>query len=311
LHEGESVSPALLRYFATHHGIAATADLVALGLTPNQIRTLVSSGVCERLRRNVYRFIGVPQSYEQRAAAACASAPDVVISHKSAGRLWGLRKCQTEQMHALTGVGSHRKLPGVVIHWSQLVPSDVVQRADGIRLTSPTRTLFDLGKVLNDPDLESVVEQALRLGMTNVAALQSIRARLQSPGRNGSAGLGHILDARQPGAKPADSHLELRVERAIKRAGLPRPIRQQQFTLDNGTSIRVDFYWPDLALVLEVDHDEWHGSRRDRAADKWRDRQVQRLGVDTIRVTDSDVEERMDQWIADLRVIINARSRAL
>jgi len=305
------VPPALLRYFATHHGIAATDDLVALGLTPNQIRGLVSSGACERLLRNVYRFIGTPDSYEQRVAATCAAGRDVVISHKSAGRLWGLRRCLTEQVHAVIGVERHRHLPGVVIHRSLVAPSDVVHRADGIRLTTVTRTLFDLGKVLNDADLESAVEHGLRLGLTDLDDLRSIRSRMQSSGRKGSAALGRILDARPLHARPPDSNLELRVERAIMQAGLPRPLRQQAFVPESGTTIRVDFYWPELALVLEVDHDEWHGSRRDRSVDKWRDRQLKRIGIDTVRVTDSDVDERLEQVIADMRVIITADSRAL
>jgi very-short-patch-repair endonuclease len=118
---------------------------------------------------------------------------------------------------------------------------------------------------------------------------------------------GRLLDSRTSEAKPADSHLELIVERAIKQAGLPKPVRQHRFVVEGGMFIVVDFYWPEFAVALEVDHDEWHGSRRDRAVDKWRDRQLQRRGVNTVRVTDIDGGERLDQVIDDLRVIIAAR----
>ncbi|MCU1344748.1 MAG: hypothetical protein JWL70_1014, partial [Acidimicrobiia bacterium] len=93
-----SLSPAVLQFFASHHGIASRTDLVLLGLSPDEIRHLAASGTCERTRRNVYRFVGMPRSYEQRAAAACAASLKVSISHPSAGRLWGLRRCLTEDM---------------------------------------------------------------------------------------------------------------------------------------------------------------------------------------------------------------------
>jgi very-short-patch-repair endonuclease len=202
-------------------------------------------------------------------------------------------------------------LPGVVVHRCHLIdPADIVVRPDGIRLTSVPRTLFDLATVLRDETLESVVEQALRLQLTDVGELRRIGQRLRTQGRNGSARFGRLLDTLSPTARPVESDLELIVERALVHAGLPRPIRQHPFTLSNGSSIRVDFYWPEFALVLEVDHDEWHGSREDRAADKQRDRHLQRVGVQTVRITDGDVATRLAEVINDLFAIIAHRSRA-
>src|SRR3954454_12337373 len=113
-----SVGETLLQYFATHHGIVSTADLLELGLSPDQGLELAASGVCERMRRNVYRFVGMPQSYEQSAAAACAASAQVVISHPAAGRLWALRRCMTEMIYASIGGRTRLVLPGVRIHYS-------------------------------------------------------------------------------------------------------------------------------------------------------------------------------------------------
>ena len=300
------LSPAVLQYFATHQGVASAAQLANLGLSPDEIRGLADSGVCIRVRRGLYKFRGMPECYEQRCALTCAASDTATISHPTAGRLWDWRRCYTERIHATIEPHTRRKLPGVVIHRSNLVAADIVKRPDGIRLTSPTRTLFDLASILSRPDLESVLEQALRMGLTDLGKLEQIRTRLSSPGRKGSALFGQLLDGRST-AKSVDSHLELLVERALIAAGVPRPIRQQCFVVDDGTAIHVDFYWPEFALVLEVDHDEWHGSRRDRARDKWRDRQLKRQGIDTIRVTDTDVQDRMRRVIDDVRVIIAGR----
>ena len=48
---------------------------------------------------------------------------------------------------------------------------EIVQRPDGIRLTSPPRTLIDLARYLTDEALASAIESALHSGLCTVATL--------------------------------------------------------------------------------------------------------------------------------------------
>jgi hypothetical protein len=185
---------------------------------------------------------------------------------------------------------------------------DIVVRDDGIRLTTVTRTIFDLARVLSEHSLESVMEQALHDGLTDQASLVAIGERLRQQGRNGSALYGRLLKERSPRLTPVDSDLELRVDRALRRAGIPCPERQWEFTLPSGRNLRVDFYWPEAAVVLEVDHPTWHSDRLSLERDKWRDRQLSLLDILTVRVTEWDVDNRLDRVVWEVGSIIRRRS---
>jgi very-short-patch-repair endonuclease len=196
-------------------------------------------------------------------------------------------------------------LPDVVIHRSHRIePVDIVEGPDGIRYTSPPRTVFDLASVVSDEQLESIIEQVLHDGSVTIPTLLATAARLRQRGRNGSARFGRVIESRPAWLRPVDSDLELRVERAIVDAGLPRPLRQHPVWLPNGEMFRLDFYWPDQSEALEVDHVTWHGGKLDLTADKRRDRLMRQLGIHTTRITDDDVRHRMPSVIADLRAIL-------
>ena len=303
------LSPAVLQFFAAHHGIASRTDLRELGLTDGQIRHLVRTGRCERLRKGVYRLTSCPWTFESEAVAACAVAPDVFVSHRSAGRFGGLRKCQFERIEVSCPGPTKRGVPNAIVYRSHRIgPNDVVTRDDGIRLSSIERTVFDLASVLTDAQFESVVEQVLRDRLTDAAALAQIGERLRERGRDGSARFGRILESRSPGLQAVDSDLELRVDRALRRAGVPQAVRQHEFVLASGRAIRVDFYWPDSALVLEVDHSTWHSDRSSIDTDKWRDRQLALTGIVTVRVTERDVQTRLDQVVDEVGSLVRTRS---
>ncbi len=176
----------------------------------------------------VFRLGGAPQTSDQAAALACATGADVLVSHQSAGRVWGFRRLGPSQhLHVLFDGASHHFIPGAVVHRCHRIdPVDVVERPDGIRVTSPPRTVFDLAATFDDERLESVVEQVVHDGLATIPTLVATGARLRERGRKGSARFGRVLQSRPAWLKPVDSDLELIVERAIIAAGLPRPLRQ-------------------------------------------------------------------------------------
>ena len=253
-----------------------------------------------------YRLAGAPRTPAQAAALACAAGPDVVVSHVSAGRVWRFRRLGPDrQLHVLIAGQNHRRLPDTILHRSHRIDAvDVIERPDGIRVTSPPRTVFDLASTFDDERLESIIEQVAHDGLATIPTLVATGVRLRQRGRNGSARYGRVLQSRPAWLKPADSDLELVVERAIIAAGLPRPLRQEPIRLHTGAVIRPDFYWPSAAQVLEIDHVTWHGGKVDLTEDKRRDRLLRRLGINSNRVTDEDVRDRLPAVIDDLRAIL-------
>jgi hypothetical protein len=308
-----ALSPQICAWFASHHGVAHRSDLVRLGLTQGRIRRLVRDGVLVVETRTVYRLTAAPATDLQAAALACAAGTEVVVSHHTAARMWGFRRLGPDRrLHVTISGRSHRLVADAVRHRShRFATIDVVQRTDGIRLTSPMRTVFDLSAVRSDDAVLSMIEQLVHDGRCSIPDLYEVGRRLRERGRNGSARFGRVLQSRPEFLKPLDSDLELRVEQAILAAGLPRPERQAPIALPDGSTVHPDFFWPIEREALEIDHITWHGGKLDLTYDKWRDRQLRRVGVNVTRVTEDDVERDLPGLITDLRAILGTNSRAV
>src|SRR5439155_10620091 len=137
-----------------------------------------------------------------------------------------------------------RDMPGTVVHWSHRIdPVDIVERPDGTRVTSPPRTAFDLAWRLNDDRLASVLEQLLHEQMCTIPTLFATGRRLGERGRNGSDRFARVIQSRPAWMRPVASDLELRFERAVMAARLPRPLRQPAITLPDGRVVHPDFLW--------------------------------------------------------------------
>jgi hypothetical protein len=153
-----------------------------------------------------------------------------------------------------------------------------------------------------------LIEEIFRHQLCTFATMAMTLDRLRERGRNGSARFARVLASRPAWRKPPGSTLELRVENAILAAGLPRPERNVPIRLLTGDVIHPDFLWQPHRAVLEVDHVTWHGGGLDTAYDKWRDRQLARLGILSVRITDHDIDTRLAASIAELGEILRMRS---
>ena len=212
-------------------------------------------------------------------------------------------------MNLLVPYRYHPELDGVTVHRSITLPrADFVRRDDGIVLTSAVRTACDLAAVLDEDDLASVIEQVLDQHRIQYRTLRRTADALMGRGWPGSTRLRSVLDGREPGAAAHDSHLEVRLARALVRIGMPAPVRQFPVTILPGITVHGDLAYPDARLVIEVDHGTWHSG--DQAAlDKRRDRLVKLAGFDTVRVSDDDLRHRFDATVDEVAVLYRRAAR--
>ncbi len=305
-----ALTPLVLDWFAAHHGVANVPALMKLGMTRGQLRYLVDADVLLRHQRGVLVLRSAPTSIEQRAALTCASSTHVAIARVTAGLFWGYHGMRLGSLIDATSAGHQLRLPGVSLHRCDSLPvGDVVERTDGIRLTSPPRTVFDLAAQLDDEQLTALIEQVLRERRCTMPTLLAVGRRLCAPGRPGSGRFARVTSSRPSWLKPTGSRLELVVERALLKAGLPRPRRQHPVRLLDGSVVHPDFYWPDERVALEVDHETWHGGQLSGAYDRQRDRMLRAVGVEPRRVTDTDVRQALDASITDVALLVRSRSR--
>lgn len=69
--------------------------------------------------------------------------------------------------------------PGVVVHYAPPLHADDVTVLDGIRVTTPARTLVDLAEVADRDELRGAFQRALELGLVDMEAVRQARARLE------------------------------------------------------------------------------------------------------------------------------------
>jgi very-short-patch-repair endonuclease len=236
------------RIAANQHGYITRSQLLHAGFDRNAIAHRVRSGRLIRAHRGVYAVGHVPPSpYARAMAAVLACGPGAVLSHRSAGALWGLMRWP----HTLevTATTDHR-VPGIRTHRSRRL-DDVTHHYD-IPVTSPARTLHDLARVLDPAALTRAVNDA----------------RLR-----------HLVRAHEVGAAsgPTRSVFEDAFLAFIDRHDLPRPEVNQRVA-----GYEVDMLWRRHNLVAELDGRAYHD---DFEQDRERDADLLAAGLRVVRVT--------------------------
>src|SRR5215207_5980566 len=164
---------ALAALAGRQHGVVSHQDLASLGFKNGAIKRRVPAGRLHRLHRGVYAVGRLDVERRGRwLAAVLACGEGAVLSHRSAASLWGLasESWSTVDVTSDHGRGGRQ---GIALHACQREPEDETVN-DGIPVTTPTRTLFDLAEVVDPSRLSSACEEADRLGLLRMKELERI-----------------------------------------------------------------------------------------------------------------------------------------
>jgi hypothetical protein len=74
---------------------------------------------------------------------------------------------------------SERSIPGVEIHHAPPLHPDDIVVVDGLRVTSPSRTLIDCAEVMSAGELHATFARAREIGLLDPAALRASRERVE------------------------------------------------------------------------------------------------------------------------------------
>lgn len=287
-----SIDDQLLRLAEQRNHLLRLDELRQLGRTRGQIRSELARGRLHRVYPGVVSLVSPPWDPATQAVAVCLSIPEAVISFSTAAALHGIRRAPRAWLDVTVPRGRSVRLADVHVHrTNHLPPEDVVCRIDGLRLTTPARTLFDLASVLDGPALRSAVEDARNRQLVTDLELDDVGQRLVRQGRGGSSMFRSVVDPLL-GETPVQSHAEGVVRDALVAAGLD-PVPQHPFRLPNGRQVFFDLALLDSRLDIEIDPMFTHGSRAAVGSDKARDVQVVLAGWQPARFTDDDVELRL------------------
>jgi predicted transcriptional regulator of viral defense system len=175
---------ALFDLASEQYGYFTAGQAARCGYAPNVLAYHARRGTFQRVHHGVYRFRDFPFSHREDVVAAwlAVGKDEAVISHESALDLWDLSDVVPDAVH-LTVPRARRSLArhpptGVIVHTTtRPLDSGEVRRNEGIRVTSPERTILDAAEAGTQPEqIEMAIEQALRRGWLDVLHLRA-RAR--------------------------------------------------------------------------------------------------------------------------------------
>ena len=104
-----------------------------------------------------------------------------------------------------------------------------------------------------------------------------------------------VLEMRFGESFIGDSELELIVLRLFQQWGFPEPAMQAALPWRTAGGGRVDFAYPELRLIIEVDGRRWHTSMEAFEQDRLRDNHAQLAGWRVIRITYRMLVEQPEQ----------------
>jgi hypothetical protein len=125
------------------HGVFAREQLLELGIGAALVDHWLRKRRIEAVERGVYAFSRELLSREGRwMAAVLAAGAGALLSHGSAAALWGVRRPEAGAIH-VTCPQKLRRRPGLLPHCLPFSPDEVTVH-EGIPITTPSRTLFDM-----------------------------------------------------------------------------------------------------------------------------------------------------------------------
>jgi hypothetical protein len=285
-------------------GVVARWQLVLLGYSDDAVQRRIAAGRLIPLHAGVYA-VGHTKLTRNGyfLAAVLAFGPRAVLSHRSAGVHWDILSSRQVKVEVTTHVSGQRHTRRIKAHRTRhLHPEDWTIK-DGIPVTSVARTILDLAAILRPDRLLDVIDDAVRAELFDLRALE--RAMARTPKRRGVKKL-QVLLAHYRGAPDLRSKFERRFRHRLRKTpGLPEPLYNVQIA-----GYRADVYFPQFALVIELDSRHFHLTPRAFESDAVRDTARLKQKIATLRITDKRFYSEPDAVIEDVLALTIRPPRA-
>jgi hypothetical protein len=256
---------------------------------------------CTRIYRNVYQRRGVGFSAKDRAIAAWLwSGRAAVVAGSSAAALLGAEWVDPQAPAEL--ITDRKRPPPLIITRNETLLAGEVMAVNGVPVTSPARTAFDLGR---RPGLTSAVIRADALARATGVTGDDVRSLIDAHrGARGMKQLRRVLWLVDAGA---ESPQETRTRLVLIAGGLPRPQTQIVVLDDWGWVLaRIDMGWEQWLVGVEYDGPQHWTDPRIRANDIERTAKLERLGWRLVRVSSDLLRDRPHVIVARARDALRA-----
>ena len=286
-------------------GLLTSAQLLNAGYSKRMVARRVDNGVFRRRAKGVIQLAGTVRTWEQDVMAAVLSASDdAVASHRSAARLWDFRTVD-EEVEISVRYPRKTHVGNAIVHSIRdLEPQDTTL-VNGILVTTPERTICDLGLIFPDTEVHRILRHAIATGVVLPRDLWAMRQRTSKQGRNGTGVLERVLDALPEEISFAESGLEILFLEVCEANGIEPPVAQLPVRVF-GRNFRLDFAWVKQRVFVEVDGAAFHSSPTQIANDGSRQNLLVQAGWAPLRFTYADLTERPAFCARSLQAVLRS-----
>lgn len=238
-----SQRPSPLQWQVFRGSDAVRRDLVST----NQLR----STAWVRVRHDVYADSRIRLDHTLACRATALRLPvSGIFAGPSAAHLHGVEHAAgyNDDVHVILPPDVRfRSQHGLRIHGTE-IEADEVETRDGLRRTTPVRTVWDVACWMELTHAVSIIDRLLRRGQVDRADLDDVVER-HATHLSRSRAL-RVFDLTDPRSRSsAESSLRIR----LVTAGLPRPVARHPVRLPTGRVVHPELAWPALRVAVEIE----------------------------------------------------------
>ena len=284
-------------------GLFTRSQASEIGLSRGLLASWVSSGRLHHVHPTVFAVGSAPQSFEQRALAACLAVPSAVAGFETAARLRRFSPLPPPLIVVTTRAETHR-VAGIEVHRTNYLPIRHMGTVGSVPTTSVARTLLDLARVSGWNRLSENIDDQLTRRLVTMSELVEEFDAFATSGRRGTRRMRSMLASKADGSVVPTSELERRFHELLDSSDIRRP--DTQFHPPWGGTLlgRVDVAYLEERLVVELDGRLWHSRDAAFETDRRRDQLALMSGWRTLRFTWTQVTRRPDEVLDTLRIVI-------
>lgn len=263
----------------------------------------------EEVTPRVLRLCGVPTSDAQRLMVALLhTGATALLSHTTSAGWWGIAGFRLDPIHVAIERNHHWEEDSpAVVHHATIIPEGERKVLNGIPVSSPALTIFQLAGAISPERVARALDSAWSLRLLDGLTMARLLGELARPGRNGIKVMRDLLAERGEDWIPPASNIEHRFDEIMQRAGITT-FRRQVKVGDVTFTGRVDFLDSEVPLIVEVQSERYHTSLTDHARDAARKGALGAQGFLVIEVWDFEIFHT--PWVVIERVK-EARQRLL
>jgi len=269
-------------------GLASREQLADLGVDFRSVNRLLNAGRLTSLSSRVVRAAGAPTIAGQSAMAAILDeGRGSVLSHRSSAAWWGVPGYSLRNLEIVREGRATPRTTMATVHRVRRLPSSWLTTFRGIPIVRPELCALQLCAVEHPAKAERSLDRLWSRRLLSGESLVALVAEYGKRGRNGTALMRKLTDARGVDYVPSASGLEDRFDWVLRHNGLPAMRRE----VDAGGALwtgRVDRLASDLPHVVEIQSKLHHAALVDEAADQERIAALESDGF-TVTPIDDDI----------------------